>query len=67
MGLGDDFHWLGDQSSNQEAPEVSLRGSWMLCTLSLVYRVGYFYTITMVDEIVVKSDFRNAASVHDGV
>ena len=25
--LADDFDWLGGQSSNHEAPEVSLRGS----------------------------------------
>ena len=34
--------WLGDHSANQEAPEVSLRGSWMLCTPSLCgVRLGY--------------------------
>ena len=27
--------WLGDHSANQEALEVCLRGSWMLCTPSL--------------------------------
>ena len=36
MRLGDDFDWLGDHSANQEALEVSLRGSWMLCTPSLL-------------------------------
>ena len=36
MRLGDDFDWLGDHSANQEPPEVSLRGSWMLCTPSLL-------------------------------
>ena len=30
--VGDNFDWLGDHFANQEAPEVSLRGSWMLCT-----------------------------------
>ena len=39
MRLGDDFNWLRDHSANQEAPEVSLRGSWMLCTPSLLATV----------------------------
>ena len=33
---GDDFYWLGGHSVNQEAPEVSSQGSWLLCTPSLV-------------------------------
>jgi len=32
---GDDFDWLGCQSANQEALEVSSRGSNLLCTPSL--------------------------------
>ena len=27
----DYFDWLGGHSENQEALEVSLRGSWLLC------------------------------------
>jgi len=34
--IRNDFDWLGDHSANQDAPEVSLRGSWMFCTPSLV-------------------------------
>jgi len=33
---GDDFDWLVGHSVNQEAPEVSLQGSWLLCTPSLI-------------------------------
>ena len=33
---GDDFDRLGGHFSNQEAPEVSSWGSWLLCTPSLV-------------------------------
>jgi len=33
---GDDFDWLnGHSAANEEALEVSSRGSWMLCTPSL--------------------------------
>ena len=46
MRLGDAFHWLGVQlgghSANQEAPEVSLWGSWMLCTPSLASFTCYY-------------------------
>ena len=30
-----DFDWLGDHYVNQEAPEVSLQGAWLLCTFFL--------------------------------
>ena len=36
MRLGDDVDWLGGHCANHEAPEFSLRGSWMLCTPSLL-------------------------------
>ena len=38
---------LGDHSANKEAPEVSLRGSWMLYTPSLV-RYGIFGTCSFL-------------------
>ena len=31
---GDDFDYLGGHSENLESPEVTLRGSWRLCTPS---------------------------------
>ena len=31
-----DVDWLGGHSANHEAPEFSLRGSWMLCIPSLL-------------------------------
>ena len=33
---GDGFYWLGGHPANQEAPEFSSRGSWLLFTPFLV-------------------------------
>ena len=55
---GDDFDGLGGHFANQEAPEVSSPGSWLLCTPSLFgstsFRCG---TESVVQEMKIK--FRN--------